>query len=591
MGRDETTKCYTSTQDLFQLHERELFSFNQLTEPEKSREQVRKRVEYANNPWMFLTDCVYTLDQVDSAQPIKPFPTYLDYVRFLVRLWIKEKLIVIPKSRRMTCSWTFISLYTHDTIFNPGRFNAFVSKKEDDSADLIGRAEFIYNKIPEWRIPRALLPKLKNGKMSKQPPLMEFEDIHSKLQGFPQGSDQMRQFTLSGMLFDEWAFWEEAQSAYSAAKPTLDGGGRLTGISSRSPGFFKKIVFDRLDAMDLTFRETPPVEPKRPLEGVEVWKNPKNKFVVVDLHYTADPQKRGEKWKNDIKDSMPIRDFLMEYERSWQTFEGKPVYQDFNRTLHVSNGKLRPEPGIPILLGWDFGLTPACLLTQLVGRRLRVLKEFVEDNGSISKLGPIVWNYLYLHYLPWMHKMEDQVISFIDPAGFQKAQTDENTCAEVLRTCGDLKNVKNRVGFKQIRPGPVNWEPRRKSVEDFLTKTYGEGPGLLIDEAECPILIEGFGGGYRYPEKALEVEPTKITPIKNKYSHPHDALQYVAAGCLQLRRSYGFTDAVPNYNFNSQSHQKDKDIWKDRQENSMSNTADKSWKPTETRHTSQNETE
>ena len=87
-----------------------------------------------------------------------------------------------------------------------------------------------------------------------------------------------------------------------------------------------------------------------------------------------------------------------------------------------------------------------------------------------------------------------------------------------------------------------------KRIENFLTKTYGEGPGLLIDP-ECPILIEGFNGGYMYPEKALEIEPTQIRPLKNKYSHPHDALQYVAAGALQLRKSYNIDMPTPSYGF------------------------------------------
>jgi len=334
----ELRKSYTAD-SIHEEHDREYAAFKALSGPEQVREQIRMRAFYAANPWDFLRDCVFTLDQVSQNDAIKPFPAYLEYVEFLARLWQRERLLAIPKSRRMICSWTFISLYTHDTIFNSGRFNAFVSKKEDDSGELVARAEFIFKHIPEWRIPKALLPVLKNGKMSKQPPVLEFEEIHSKIQGFPQGADQMRQFTLSGMLFDEWAFWEEAQASYSASKPTLDGGGRLTGISSRSPGFFKKIVFDQFDAADLTFRETPPVPSKRPLEGVEVWRNPKNRFVVCDLHYTADPAKRGEAWRTAIKESMPIRDFLMEYERSWQTFEGKPVYADFNRSIHVKAGK------------------------------------------------------------------------------------------------------------------------------------------------------------------------------------------------------------------------------------------------------------
>lgn len=526
--------------DLFARNERDLYAFKQMNPAEQARWQLKQRNHYASNYWDFLSECVFTLDQVNQDAPIKPFPSYMEYLAFLAELWKKERLIAIPKSRRMVCSWNFISLYTADTIFNSGRFNGFVSKKEDDSADLVGRAEFIYSKIPEWRIPRALLPKLKNGRMSKQPPLMEFEEINSKIQGFPSGSDQLRQFTLSGLLGDECAFWPDAQSFYSASKPTLDGGGRMTLISSRSPGFFKKIVFDQLDALDLTFREAPPAPPKRPLEGVEVWRNPKNRFIVVDLHYTADPKKRGEAWKEAIKNSMPIRDFLMEYERSWQTFEGRPVYADFNRTLHVSETAIRPEPGCPIILCWDFGLTPACLLLQLVGRQLRILKEFVEEAGSISKLAPVVRNHLQLQYLPWLHaESEDMIISYVDPAGFQKAQTDERTCVDIMR----------KLGFRKVLPGPVGWELRRKAVEDYLTKTYGEGPGLLIDAEGCPLLVEGFNGGYRYPEKALDIEPTAVRPLKNKYSHPHDALQYGAAGATALRKTYGLSIPTPQYGF------------------------------------------
>ena len=527
----------SSLDEVLAKHERDLFAFQGLTGPEQARFQLRERARYARDPWSFLTDCTFTLDQVSHDAPIKPFPVQLEYLEYLTALWNAEKLLAIPKSRRMTCSWLFISLFTHDTLFNPGRFNGFVSKKEDDSSELVARAEFICEHIPEWRIPRALLPAIKNGRMSKQPPLLEFPDINSKIQGFPMGADQLRQFTFSGLLFDEWAFWEGAQKAYSSAKPTLDGGGRLVGISSRSPGFFKKIVFDQLDALDLSFREIPPVAAKRPIEGVEVWRNPKNRFVCVDLHYTANPAKRGDAWKNTVKQSMPRRDFEMEYEKSWSTFEGQPVYGDFNKTLHVSQSTLKPEPGIPLLLSWDFGLTPACILAQLVGKQLRIYKEFIETNGSISKLAPVVMNYLNINYQNWMH--DGKLYSFIDPAGLQRKDTDESTCAGVLR----------KLGFQDIRPGPVNWEPRRKAVDDFLTKTYGDGPAFIIDEGGCPILIEGFAGGYRYPEKALEVEPTSIRPVKDKYSHPHDALQYLCAGATQLRKAYNIDLPLPSYGF------------------------------------------
>lgn len=547
---EESSARVLTLDDLLARHDQEFHTFKGLTEPEKARFQLAKRVEYATKPWAFLRDCVYTLDQVDQRNPIKPFPSDLEYLELLTAIWLRKRTIAIPKSRRMTCSWNFISLFYHDTVFNKGRFNGFVSKKEDDAADLVSRAEFIHNHIPEWRIPKALMPKIKNGKMSKQPPIMEFEELNSKIQGFPMGSDQLRQFTLSGILGDECAFWDKAQEFYSASKPTLDGGGRMTLISSRSPGFFKKIVFDKLNSPDLTFKETPPAPVKKPMEGVDVWTNPDNGFVVIDLHYTANPAKRGKEWREAIKKSMPIRDFMMEYEKSWQTYEGKPVYEDFNHPLHVCKGSIEPEPGIPLLLGWDFGLTPACVVAQLVGRQLRVLEEFVETQGSISKLAPVVWKHLLVNYEAWMMSPREKVFSFIDPAGFQKAQTDERTCVSVMMVAGDLYRPERKQGFRNIRPGPVDWEARKKAVEDWLIKTYGAGPALLISEDGCPILIEGFNGGYQYPKSAIEIEPTMIRPLKNKFSHPHDAFQYLCAGALGTIRTYETgNDSTPSYGF------------------------------------------
>lgn len=524
---------------LLDRHEREKFTFDQLTGPEQSRFQLKMRAEYAEKPWSFLKDCVYTLDQVDRIKPIKPFPSYLEYLEFLTYLWIKERLLSIPKSRRMTCSWNFIGLFMQDTMFNQGRFNGFVSKKEDDAGELVARAEHIYKHIPDWRIPRALLPKIKNDKMSKQPPILEFEDINSKIQGFPMGADQLRQFTLSGIFGDECAFWEKAQQFYSASAPTLEGGGRMTLVSSRSPGFFKKIVFDQMDAQDLNFKESPPVPTQTPIEGVEVWKNPINKFCIVDLHYTANPAKRGKAWREAVRSTMPKKDFEMEYEKSWQTYEGKPVYEDFNKSVHVQVGEIEPEPGIPLLLGWDFGLTPACVIAQLVGRQLRILHEFIESDGSISKLAPEVWSFLKVNFLPWTADADQQILSWIDPNGFNRNDVDEKTCASVLR----------KEGFKRILPGPIDFEARRQAVEKFLLLMSRGRPGLLVSDSGAPVTIEGFNGGYKYPAKNTDVEPTKIRPLKDKFSHPHDAVQYLCYGATNTAKKHGIDLNPPSYGF------------------------------------------
>lgn len=535
----------TNLEAILDRHEREKFAINRLNDVERARHQLAMLMVYKENPLKWQQDCQFTMNQVSQLDPIQPFPDW-DYLHFLTSIWQREKLIATPKSRRMFCSWNFIGLYTHDTMFKPGRFNAFVSKKEDDAGDLVSRAEFIVQHIPEWRIPKALLPKMRNGGMTRKPPVLEFEDTGSKIQGIAMGADQLRQFTLSGILGDECAFWPDAEKFYAASKPTLDGGGRMTLISSRSPGFFKKLVFDKMDAQDLSFSEEAPAEVKRPMEGVEIWRNPKNKFVIVDLHYTANPEKRGEEWKNAVKASMPIKSYQMEYEKSWQTYEGKAVHEDFNPTLHRVKGSIEIEPGLPLLLGADVGLTPAIVVCQQVGRQFRCIKEFIETNGSIDRLMPQLWAWIKLNSPDHFNMRDNLVYLWCDPAMNKRADGDDTvTAARAIR----------EGGIKNLRPGPISMAARRRPLAQILIYTDKQGPGFLISAKDCPVTSEGLAGGFQYPEKMLEIEAANPTPLKNKFSHPVESLEYVAAGATDFIKSYGNSINLPPPSYGFQRKQ------------------------------------
>lgn len=501
---------------------------------------------FRDDPWLFLKHCVYTQDEVDQENPIKPFPSHLKYLHFLCLMWQRHKKLAIPKSRRMTASWTFISLMLWDCIFHKGRSWACVSKKEEDSKELVSRAEFIYKHIPPDMIPPDLLPKLKRGEMQTSPPVMEFEEIYSKIQGFPSGANQLRQRGFSGILEDECAFWENAESSYASAKPTVDGGGRMIMISSRATedgGFFKKIVFDQLDAKDIRFPEIPPVKTKSPMEGIEVWKNPRNEFTICDIHYTANPDKRGDDFRDALKKTLPIRKYRMEYEKSWETFEGKPVYEDFNERIHLTHIKPKIQVGLPLLLGWDSsGLTPAVVIGQLQEDRLFIVREIVGIGMGAVRFVPYVAAEINLHF-PQIPNLE-HTISFIDPAGLKRSETNEQTYMQYIFNGG----------FKQVRPGPMTWEKRKESVDEFLVSLARGEAKILIYEKDCPILSAGFKGGYRYPDSVTSVEPDKVRPIKDIHSHPHDALQYLMGGLKSYKaQNYDYEIPTPNYGFQKQA--------------------------------------
>ena len=113
-----------------------------MTETDPNKDMMLRYKRYRDDPWAFLTECVYTIDQVDKNNPIKLFPNK-EYLKRYVSAWKSYDLTAVPKSRRMTLSWCTIGLFVWDTIFHVGRKQAFVSKKEDDAHELVMRAKQI----------------------------------------------------------------------------------------------------------------------------------------------------------------------------------------------------------------------------------------------------------------------------------------------------------------------------------------------------------------------------------------------------------------------------------------------------------------
>jgi len=121
-------------------------------------------------------------------------------------------------------------------MLHPGRSIFIVSDKEQKSDELVRRCEFMYTNIPEGTI---LKPIMRSKYCA-----LEFPGLDSYIMGLPSGAAQLRQYTASALLFDEFAFWGDAMETLGAARPTIEGGGRLTIVSSAQDGPYKKLVFD-----------------------------------------------------------------------------------------------------------------------------------------------------------------------------------------------------------------------------------------------------------------------------------------------------------------------------------------------------------
>jgi phage FluMu gp28-like protein len=188
------------------------------------------------DPWAAIKEqAVFTLDQTDYKKPVKPFPNRPN-LEFLTREWQQHRLLLVPKSRRMMMSWLMTWLHLWMAMFHPGRSIFLVSDKEQKSDELVRRCEFMFDNLPDGKI---LKPQIRSKYC-----LLEFPGLNSYIMGIPSGASQLRQYTASALLFDEFAFWSDAMETLGAARPTTEGGGRLTIISSAQDGPFKRLCYD-----------------------------------------------------------------------------------------------------------------------------------------------------------------------------------------------------------------------------------------------------------------------------------------------------------------------------------------------------------
>ena len=209
------------------------------------------------------------------------------------------------------------------------------------------------------------------------------------------------------------------------------------------------------------------------------------------------------------------------------SYDGKPVFPEYSDDLHHSETNTAPVKGISLILGWDFGLTPACIIAQLTPRgRLLVLDELIAERMGIKQFTSLVVKpHLAANYSEFTIG-----ISMGDPAGGQGAQTDEQTCLGVLADEGIY-----------TRPAPTNaLIPRREAVAGFLNTMVDGMPAFRLSN-RCKTLRKGFLGGYHFRRLQLGGVTDKHVdkPDKNKFSHPHDALQHAAQATAYVDHSEG----------------------------------------------------
>lgn len=83
----------------------------------------------------------------------------------------------------------------------------------------------------------------------------------------------------------------------------------------------------------------------------------------------------------------------------------------------------------------------------------------------------------------------------------------------------------------KVLPAPTNdWVVRRDAVGELFERMVDGRPAFMVDPGHCTILTAALDGQYAYPRMHTGDERYGDRPLKNRFSHVADALQYVVLG-------------------------------------------------------------
>lgn len=199
--------------------------------------------------------------------------------------------------------------------------------------------------------------------------------------------------------------------------------------------------------------------------------------------------------------------------------DGKPVYPDYKDATHCREFEIAPALGMHI--GIDFGLTPAATFGQrTVMGAWRVFDELVTEDMGAKRFAAELRRLLHERYA------HIKVLSITgDPAGDIRAQTDEVTPFQILRS----------EELIALPAGTNDFVKRTEAVRMYHNRMVDGDPAYLL-HPRCRHLRKAKAGRYQY--KRLQVtgdERFRDVPDKNAYSHVAEAEQYMFLGAGEAR--------------------------------------------------------
>lgn len=274
-------------------------------------------------------------------------------------------------------------------------------------------------------------------------------------------------------------------------------------------------------------------------EGLTIRRNEKNRFVVIRLHYTADPDKRSEDWLTEAKAGMPESRFRKEYEIEWDALDGQKVFPEiltYRNRIVVPSGMVEFDDNQAYWAGYDHGVrNPSAFIVFTKDKEgtIYAVWELIEPctnlNDYVAKL----------KRCPYWNK-----IKYIaaDPSFKQKRGYDTDGVPVSPYELFFNQGVRN-----------IIWGTRDEQAWLLMMRTYWGNPDDIQFKIMdcCPNMIQEFEGA-RYPNMAegLLSNSNYKENMVDKNNHAMDATKYWMLTQRRLQqRSFNYRTMVDKYRF------------------------------------------
>lgn len=197
--------------------------------------------------------------------------------------------------------------------------------------------------------------------------------------------------------------------------------------------------------------------------------------------------------------------------------EGKRVHPEYNDSVHVAPSPLIPDSRHPVVVGLDFGLTPAAaFFSRRPSGQWWLFHELVTENIGIKQFAELV-------LIPYLieNLLDYSVTYYGDTHGNVGAQTDKKTPGQIFEALGI------HVQMPDLGTGDMI---RREALAQPLSRMIDGQPGLLVDR-NCKTIRKGLSSKFYY--KRVQVvgdEKYHDKPEKNFWSHVCEAAEHAMVG-------------------------------------------------------------